>query len=74
MKAIYKKKIRGYSALSRFLLDVKESVREVKKESIEGLPKDKYTYSKTAIIESKPNYDFVRIESNHAVYSIYRIV
>ena len=75
MKANYIKTIKGYTALARFLVDVPmDNVVEVDRNKIEGLPESRYVCSPTAIIETKGNMKFVRVETSHARYSIFEIV
>jgi hypothetical protein len=74
MKAIYRKKIVGYSALSRFLSDVSKDFQEVNRKDVEGLPMDEYFYSQTCTIEKNPKMRFVRVETGQRTFSIYEIV
>lgn len=75
MKAIFKNKIIGYTALSRFLSDVPiNHIEYVERKEIEGLPESRYSYSPDVAIERKGNMKFVRVETAHRTYSIYEII
>ena len=72
MKAIKKiKTINSYDGMARFLAECDEKSLSVPK--IDGLPKDKFSYSPDSIVEYWNNIPFVRVEVSHRKYEIWQV-